>query len=137
MFFSRTMKIRGAKSRDISQIVSLWKETGVYFEPFDKEGRLEKKIGRGAEIFLVAEDNKKIVGTVMGSYGYNASIYRLVVQTEYRGQGLTEELFKEIKNKLRKKGTTAAIIHSGLPREKWEALGCRYVGIVGTYLVEI
>ena len=111
------MKIREANVDDIGQITNLWKETGLYFAPFDEEGRLEEKIKEEPELLLIAEDENKVVGAVIGNYGWRVSIDHLAVDKAYRGEGIGKKLLKNIKKALKAKGATVALIDSNLPKE--------------------
>lgn len=131
------MKIRESKVSDIGGLVKLWKETGLYFAPFDKEERLIEKIEKEPELLLVAENKGKIIGAVIGNYGWRVSIDHLAVDEGYRKQNIGTQLLEEIKKRLKVKGATIALIDSNLPREFWENLGCKYRNNYSNYTTEL
>ncbi|MCX6711498.1 MAG: GNAT family N-acetyltransferase [Candidatus Woesearchaeota archaeon] len=131
------MKIRKSKINDIEQIVNLWKETGLYFEPFDKKERLIEKIKNEPELLLVAEDKEKIIGAVIGNYGWRVSIDHIAVDKEYRKHGIGKTLLGEIKRNLKAKGATIALIDSNLPKKFWDKLGCNYRGKYYNYTIKL
>ena len=55
----------------------------------DPEMDIERKLNHDVSLFLVAEVNGEVVGTVMGGYdGHRGSAYYLGVHPEYRGAAL-------------------------------------------------
>ncbi|MCF7871996.1 GNAT family N-acetyltransferase [Candidatus Woesearchaeota archaeon] len=131
------MKIRNAKKEDINQIIDLWKETNLYFEPFDKQERLEEKITNEPELFLIAEENNKVVGAVIGNYGWRISIDHWAVLKNYQGQGIGKALLKEIKNNLKQKGAEIALIDTNLPEEYAKKVGFEYRGTNNNYTIKL
>lgn len=131
------MKIRESMVQDIGQIVGLWKQAGLYFSPFDKEERLVEKIEKEPELLLVAEDQGKVVGAVIGNYGWRVSIDHLAVDGGYRHQNIGRQLLEGIKKRLKSKGASLALIDSNLPRQFWENLGCAYRGNYSNYTIEL
>ncbi|MFH1446706.1 MAG: GNAT family N-acetyltransferase [Chloroflexota bacterium] len=58
-----------------------------------------------ADLFLVAEDNGKILATLMGAFdGRRGMMYHLAVDKAYRHRGIAAELIDQFENKLREKG---------------------------------
>lgn len=131
------MKIRKSNLEDVKELINLWKETGIYFEPFDKEERLTEKIKKEPELLLIAEDEGKVVGAVIGNYGWRVSIDHIAVYKEYRNKGIGRQLLKAIKKRLKEKGATLALGDSTLPRELWERLGCKYRGTYDNYTTKL
>lgn len=135
------MEIRESRVSDIGELVELWKETGLYFAPFDKEERLREKIEKEPELLLVAEDKDKIIGAVIGNYGWRVSIDHLAVDEQYRKQDaknhVGKQLLEEIKKNLKERGATVALIDSNLPRRLLERVGCKYRGNYSNYTIKI
>ncbi len=131
------MKIRKSKINDIEQIINLWKETGIYFAPFDNKERLMEKIEKEPELLLIAEDNNKIVGAVIGNYGWRISIDHMAIDKNYQNQGIARLLMKEIKRGLKEKGATVAIIDSNLPKELFDRKGYEFRGTFNNYLTKL
>jgi ribosomal protein S18 acetylase RimI-like enzyme len=93
--------------QDYQQVVDLWAsmEQGVRVGRSDSPEEIEKKLQRDPDLFLVAECEEEIVGTVIGGYdGRRGMVYHLAVSTAFRGQGLGSRLMDEIESRLRQKG---------------------------------
>ncbi len=131
------MKIREAEVEDVKDLINLWKETGLYFKPFDEEKKLVEKIKKEAELLLVAEDKGHIIGAVIGNYGWRVSIDHLAVHQNYRLKGIGRRLFEEIKKRLNAKGATVALVDSTLPKEFWKKLKCEYRGNYNNYTTKL
>ena len=66
---------------------------------------IEKKITRDPDLFLVAESDGSIIGSVIGGYdGRRGLIYHLAVAAAFRGQGIGSRLMDEVESRLRAKG---------------------------------
>lgn len=94
-------------STDYEASVRLWSEMekGVHVGRSDTPEEIQKKIQRDPDLFLVAEADGEIVGTVMGGYdGRRGMIYHLAVRREYRSNGLGSRLMSEVEDRLRAKG---------------------------------
>jgi ribosomal protein S18 acetylase RimI-like enzyme len=92
---------------DYESVYELWKsmEKGVHVGRSDTPAEIEKKIARDPDLFLVAESNGAIVGSVIGGYdGRRGIIYHLAVATAYRGQGIGSCLMDEVEARLRSRG---------------------------------
>ena len=58
---------------------------------------IERKMNHDVSLFLVAEVNGEVVGTVMGGYdGHRGSAYYLGVHPEYRGRGIANALLNRL-----------------------------------------
>ena len=80
-------------------------EKGVHVGRSDSPLEIEKKISRDPELFLVAEMQNKIVGSVLGGYdGRRGLIYHLAVSASFREQGIGSHLMDEVESRLRAKG---------------------------------
>ena len=64
-----------------------------------------KKIARDPDLFLVAERDGAIIGSVLGGFdGRRGLIYHLAVAASSRGQGVGSHLMNEVESRLRAKG---------------------------------
>lgn len=80
-------------------------EIGVHVGRSDTPAEIEKKIARDPDLFLVAEADGAIIGSVIGGYdGRRGLIYHLAVATAFRGQGIGSCLMEEVESRLRAKG---------------------------------
>lgn len=92
---------------DYPQVESLWAsmEKGVNLGRSDTPEEIQKKITHDPGLFLVAEENGQIIGTVIGGFdGRRGLIYHLAVTASFRGQGIGSRLMEEIESRLRAKG---------------------------------
>ena len=92
---------------DYPQVESLWAsmEKGVNLGRSDTLGEIQKKIAHDPGLFLVAEENGQIIGTVIGGFdGRRGLIYHLAVTASFRGQGVGSRLMEAIESRLRAKG---------------------------------
>jgi len=80
-------------------------EKGVNLGRSDTPEEIQKKITHDPGLFLVAEENGQIIGTVIGGFdGRRGLIYHLAVTASFRGQGIGSRLMEEIESRLRAKG---------------------------------
>ena len=92
---------------DYESIYKLWEsiEKGVRVGRSDTLAEIEKKIGRDPDLFLVAESDGEIIGSVIGGYdGRRGLIYHLAVEASFRGKGIGSWLMDEVESRLRVKG---------------------------------
>ena len=92
---------------DYEPVFALWKgiERGVHTGRSDTPAEIEKKLGRDPDLFLVAEANGCIIGSVIGGYdGRRGLVYHLAVSSEFRGLGVGSRLMDELESRLRAKG---------------------------------
>lgn len=92
---------------DYEQVHDLWSsiERGVHVGRSDTPAEIEKKIARDPDLFLVAECDNRIIGSVIGGYdGRRGLIYHLAVYAAFRGQGIGSRLMNEVESRLRGKG---------------------------------
>jgi len=100
--------IRDAKiPDDFQEISQLWNSAGpgIHISPSDSLEELKKKQLRDPDLFLIAEDNGDMIGTVLGGFdGRRGIVYHLTVSEPYRKQGIGESLMSELEARLHKKG---------------------------------
>jgi len=92
---------------DYQPVHDLWSsiERGIHVGRSDALAEIEKKISRDPDLFLVAESENRIIGSVIGGYdGRRGLIYHLAVSATFRGQGIGSELMDEVEARLRGKG---------------------------------
>jgi ribosomal protein S18 acetylase RimI-like enzyme len=71
----------------------------------DAPEEIQKKLQRDPDLFLVAEENHEIIGTIIGGFdGRRGMIYHLAVQANLRGQGIGTALLKEVEQRLQARG---------------------------------
>ena len=105
---SHLMNIRSFDfSNDYEAVIHLWETAGpgIHVGRSDSPQEIAKKLERDPDLFLVAEINQEIVGTVLGGFdGRRGIMYHLAVKTDHRNQGIGEALMSELEDRLRAKG---------------------------------
>jgi ribosomal protein S18 acetylase RimI-like enzyme len=92
---------------DYQQVYDLWRsiEKGVHVGRSDTLYEIKKKLGRDPDLFLVAESQNQIIGSVLGGFdGRRGLIYHLAVSESFRRWGIGSQLMKQVEARLRAKG---------------------------------
>lgn len=92
---------------DYEQVYQLWGsiEKGVHVGRSDTLPEIQKKISRDPDLFLVAESDGRIIGSVIGGFdGRRGLVYHLAVSVSFRGLGIGSRLMDEVESRLRAKG---------------------------------
>lgn len=100
--------------KDCALVLKFWAgiEKGMHVGRSDTPDEIEKKIQRDPDLFLVAEDQHEIIGTVIGGFdGRRGMVYHLAVRKDYRGQGVGSLLLSEVEKRLQSKGCLKCILH--------------------------
>lgn len=80
-------------------------EKGVHTGRSDTAAEIEKKLSRDPDLFLIAEADGVMIGSVIGGYdGRRGLVYHLAVALAYRGMGVGSQLMDELESRLRAKG---------------------------------
>ena len=98
---------------DDSRVIILWQtiETGMHIGPSDAPEEIKKKIERDPDLFLVAEQNGEIIGTIIGAFdGRRGMIYHLAVHNAFRRQGIGQALLAEVEKRLKEKGCIKCLL---------------------------
>ena len=98
---------------DYKTALDLWLNSGegIGIGPSDEPEEIAKKLQRDPDLFLVAETDGRLIGTVIGGFdGRRGMIYHLAIAQEYRGKGLGSQLMQEIEGRLRNKGCRKAYL---------------------------
>ena len=62
------MEIRVFRQEDFEEVITLWERCDLLRPWNDPEMDIERKLNHDVSLFLVAEVNGEVVGTVMGGY---------------------------------------------------------------------
>lgn len=92
---------------DYDSALKLWgsMEIGVQVGRSDTPEEIQRKLQRDPDLFLVAEVNNQVVGTIIGGYdGRRGMIYHLAVQADAREHGVGTMLLEEVERRLQAKG---------------------------------
>lgn len=105
---SRPIRIREFCFPDDYPVVrELWSSAGpgVHLRRSDEPEEIQKKLQRDPDLFLLAEDDGKVMGSVIGGFdGRRGLVYHLAVAEEHRNQGVGALLMEELEKRLRAKG---------------------------------
>ena len=92
---------------DYEAVFKIWETAGngIHIARSDMPGEIEKKLARDPDLFLVAEEEADIVGTVIGGFdGRRGMMYHLAVAPQARNQGIASALVSELETRLARKG---------------------------------
>jgi ribosomal protein S18 acetylase RimI-like enzyme len=93
--------------QDYKAVYGMWEAAGpgVHAGRSDQPGEIEKKLERDPDLFLIAETDGQIVGSVIGGYdGRRGMVYHLVVAPNQRKNGIGAALMDELERRLLAKG---------------------------------
>jgi ribosomal protein S18 acetylase RimI-like enzyme len=92
---------------DLDPVLELWSVAGpgIQVGLSDTEEEIKKKLKRDPDLFLVARQNDRLVGAVLGGFdGRRGMVYHLAIHNESRRDGIGTALMTEFENRLRAKG---------------------------------
>lgn len=101
------MIIREFSIKDYDALITLWNDAQLPFKPKgrDKRDKIEYELKQGRNIFLIAEINRKIVGSVFGTHdGRKGWINRLAVDPEFQRQDIAKKLIAEVEDRFSELG---------------------------------
>jgi len=99
------MKIREFRIEDYPMVRDLWQTAGLILRPGDELEDVKLKLQRDADLFLVAEQDDEILGSVIGGWdGRRGWIYHLAVRPEHQRKGIGLGLVREVEKRLVAKG---------------------------------
>ncbi len=97
--------IRPCRTEECANVLDLWQKAEATPSATDSVQELKMLIQAHEDLFLVAEHNGQLLGTVIGGWdGWRGNIYRLAVLPNHRRQGIGRALTQEIESRLRDKG---------------------------------
>jgi len=99
------MKIRESSIEEFAVVSQLWRRSGIEIRPGDNREDLRRKLERDSDLFLVAEEDSKIVGSVMGAWdGRRGWIYHLAVDPRFRRKHIARKMLLEVERRMKDKG---------------------------------
>lgn len=101
------IEIRELTIADYDKLIELWDKAGLPYRPNGRDQRehITREIEGPCSIFLVAEENGHIVGSVFGTHdGRKGWINRLAVHPDYRRCGIATRLVHEVEKRLEEMG---------------------------------
>jgi len=93
--------------RDYEAVRELWSQagSGIQLSPSDEPEEIRHKLKRDPELFIVAEEDGRLVGTVLGGYdGRRGIVYHLAVAVDRRRQGIGKALMEALEERMRALG---------------------------------
>jgi len=99
------MNIRSFQPSDHESVVGLWSRCGLLRPWNDPHKDIARKLRVQPELFLVAEIDRVVAGTVMAGYdGHRGWINYLAVDPAVRRRGIARALMAEAERLLRERG---------------------------------
>lgn len=99
------MKIRVFSPGDTDAVVALWERCGLTRPWNDPRKDIERKLEVQPELFLVACEGGRVVGSVMGGYeGHRGWVNYLAVDPGCRRRGVARALMERIEAELLSRG---------------------------------
>ena len=92
---------------DYAEVFDLWSQAGagLHVGRSDSPEEIFKKLQRDPDLFLVAEVNGRIIGSVMGGFdGRRGIVYHLGVSPDSRRNGVGRALMEALEDRLGAKG---------------------------------
>ena len=94
--------LRPARRNDAEDVLALWALSEAAPTHTDDVASLERLIGHDSGALIVAEDDGRLVGSVIAGWdGWRGSVYRLVVAPSHRRAGLATRPLAEAEDRLR------------------------------------
>ena len=122
------MITRTARPDELDAILDLWGATGLGLRPTDAPGSLEGLIENDPDALVVAEEDGRIVGTLIAAWdGWRGNMYRLGVLPQYRRRGIASELVRAGERHLFDRGSRRVVAAVGDENSDatafWRAVG--------------
>jgi len=139
---SEPVRLRDCRPEDIDEVLLLWARSDTISTANDSADALRTRLRRDLDLFLLAVDDRTIIGCVMGGWdGWRGNIYRLVVDSPYRRRGIATMLVTEAERRLRALG--ASRIYALAAEDEpaaiafWRRLGYQPNPIVRPYVKDL
>ncbi len=98
-------EIRPYQEPDITSVVALWERCGLVVPHNDPHKDIELKVRFQPELFLIAQLDWQLVGTVMAGYeGHRGWLNYLAVDPEHQRKGYGRRLVDAAENRMRELG---------------------------------
>ena len=130
------IKVRKLTIHDVKYLISLLEQLwiGKQIDPFVVKRIIEKGLSNGYQVYICATDNKKLIGYCSLTIKNNlwmlsnlGNVDELVVDSEYRNQGIGKMLMNEIEKIAKDHGCKRleldSAFHRTIAHEFYERLG--------------
>ena len=92
--------IRSITPQDIKNVIELLEETGLFVKGADSFDAIMEKVRYDSRSIVVAEVDKKIVGSVFAVYDpWVSLVFHLCVKEDYRNKGIAGLLTNEVESR--------------------------------------
>ncbi|MFN8095912.1 MAG: GNAT family acetyltransferase [Vicinamibacteria bacterium] len=99
------MTVRPFDEADEAAVVELWRRCGLLRPWNDPKKDIARKLTTQRELFLVGEEDGRIVAAAMAGYdGHRGWVNYLAVDPDLRGQGLGRRMMETIERELAARG---------------------------------
>lgn len=99
------MQVRAFDAADQDAVIRLWQVCGLLAPHNNPSKDIDRKLQVDGDLFLVAEINGELVGSVMGGYeGHRGWVNYLAVLPALQGAGYGRQIMHCIEKKLRQRG---------------------------------
>lgn len=100
-----TIALCPCRDEDVQAVLALWRRAEAVPRPTDRPDALLRRLARDRELFVLAWDDERLVGSLMGGWdGWRGNLYRLAVDPAYRRRGIAARLVAEVEARLRELG---------------------------------
>ena len=92
---------------DYEEVYNLWENagSGIHLRRSDEPEEIAKKLQRDPTLFMLAEIDGRIVGSVIGGFdGRRGMMYHMAVAKPFRRKGIGETLMEALERRLKEKG---------------------------------
>ncbi|MCY3646808.1 MAG: GNAT family N-acetyltransferase [Chloroflexi bacterium] len=120
--------LREVRDEELAAVLALWREAYGTVGTTDSLGDVLQAASGSTSVLLVAEEEGRIVGTVIGGFdGWRGNIYRLAVHPEHHRQGIARRLVSDMEGRLSEMGARriTALVERDHPWATgfWDAAG--------------
>ncbi len=129
---------------DYPPVLELWKHAGpgIHVRRSDEPEEIQKKLQHDPDLFLVAELDGRIVGSVIGGFdGRRGLIYHLAVDLNERQRGIGGKLMDEVEKRLKVKGCIRCYLMVAADNDNaihfYESRGWEYMNGIETYAKDL
>gem|GEM_PF-174567 len=99
------IQLREFRLTDYEQVAALWRKACLAPRPSDSKAEVAKKLARDPDLFLVAWEGDRLIGSVIGGWdGRRGYIYRMAVLPDCQRRGIGRRLIEELEKRFRSKG---------------------------------
>lgn len=99
------MEIREFALSDYEDVIDLWQRAGLSLSRSDSIEGIKRKLERDSELFLVVEEDKQIIGAVMGCFdGRRGWVNHLAIDPDFQGNQIGKNIMDELERRFREVG---------------------------------